>query len=139
MTPFELEASPALVWWQSGEADGWLKLDHLCGGHNHSRLGGWVLPIPVPQASLELLWALDSEEFSAECQGRDLAYEVTDEHRLAYVKFLESRGMKAGDVSMLQQAVYPLDTGSATLEALGIDVGSRQAGAQLLVLGWTND
>lgn len=136
---FELGSTPALVWWRPDAADGWLKLDHHCGGHNHRSVGGWVLPALFAQSSWDLLWALDSQEFASQCRGGGLAYEVADEHRQAYVKFLESKGMKAGDLSMLQQAVYPLDTGSATLAALGIDEASRQAEAALLVLGWTDD
>lgn len=139
MASFELRSTPALVWWRPDAADGWLKLDHLCGGHNHSRLGGWVLPAQVAHDLSDLLWALDRQAFASDCRGAGLAYEVAEEHRLAYVKFLESQGMKAGDLSMLQQAVYPLDTGPATLAALCIDEGSRQTEAALLVLGWTDD
>jgi hypothetical protein len=139
MATFELGSAPALVWWRPDATDGWLKLDHTCGGHNHSHLGGWVLPALFAQSSLDLLWALDGQEFASQCPGGGLAYEVAGEHRQAYVKFLESKGMKAGDLSMLQQAVYPLDTGAATLAALGVDESSLQSGAELLVLGWTDD
>lgn len=141
MAVFELDSSkpPALVWWRSDATEGWLSLDHLCGGHRHNRLGGCVLPLHVPKASTDLLWALDSQEFAADCRGVDLTYEVSDEHRAAYVKFLESKGLKAGDVSMLQQAVYPLEAGRPTLAAFGIEIASAQPGASLLVLGWNDD
>jgi len=141
MEVFELDSSkpPALVWWRADATEGWMSLDHLCVGVRHNRLGGWVLPAPVPKASADLLWALDSQEFAADCRGGDLTYEVADEHRAAYVQFLESKGLKAGDVSMLQQAVYPLDASGPTLAALGIEIASAQSGASLLVLGWNDD
>lgn len=141
MQAFELDSTkpPALVWWRADPAEGWLSLDHLCGGHRHTRLGGWVQPIAVPKASVDLLWALDGEEFASECRGGGLAYEVAHEHRAAYAEFLAARGLKAGDLSMLQQAVYPLDPTSQTLEAMGIDGKVKQAGTSLLVLGWNDD
>lgn len=141
MQAFELDSTnpPVLVWWREDAAAGWLRLDHLCGGHQHNRLRGWVLPIPAPKASADLLWALDGEEFAADCRGGGLAYEVADEHRAAYAKFLEVRGLKAGDLSLLQQAVYPLEPSSKTLGMLGIDGEPVQAGASMLVLGWNDD
>lgn len=138
---FELDSTkpPVLVWWRTDQAPGWLTLDHFCGGHTFNRLSGWVKPIAVPLAAVDLLWALSDEKFAAECRGGGLAYEVADEHRRAYIEFLEARGMKAGDISMLQQAVYPLDTSSATLETFGVESDSIPVGASLLVLGWNDD
>lgn len=141
MQEFELDSTkpPALVWWRADHADGWLSLDHSCGGHSHNRLSGWVRPITVPHATVGLLLALDSEEFAIECYPGGLAYKVTEEHRVAFARFLQARGLLAGDVLLLQQAVYPLDPCSATLEALGIDGEVEQPGASLLVLGWNVD
>lgn len=138
---FKLDSSkpPALVWWRAAQTEGWITLDHLCGGLRRNRLGGSVLPVTAPKALDDLLWALDSQEFASDCRASDLTYEVADEHRAAYVKFLQSKGLVAGDLSMLQQAVYPLDASDSTLAALGIDISYAQPGASLLVLGWNDD
>lgn len=141
MSTFDLDSTqpPALVWWRDSPADGWLRLHHLCGGHAHERLGGWVLPLTVPSSTHDLLWSLDAETFAKACRGGGMDYEVTEEHRTAYTAFLAQHGLKAGELAMLKQAVYPLHAGAETLSALGIEVQGLQDDAKLLVLGWNND
>jgi hypothetical protein len=140
MKLFDLDSrgAPALVWWSEEPHDGWLRLDHLCGGINQNRLGGWVKEIhPAPSAK-EFLFSLDSQEFARGCRGENLDYEVSREHRAAYAAYLGDRGVHPGDLSLLQQAVYPLGTDGETLDLLGLLGHSPPPNAALLVLGWNN-
>lgn len=138
-------SKPALVWWLPGgqassQQQDWERLcGFSCGGFSCNTLEGFVRRVNVPESSLGLIERIANEEFAAGCRGESLDYEVATEHRAAYVTFLAENNLQAGNLQMLQQAVYPLAATSEVLDALGADHEIQPDGASLLVLGWNCD
>lgn len=136
---------PALVWYghaTPGEVpqSGWKNLSsHACNGFRLDYLSGWVLPVPIPKATEDLLYELVDEHFLAGCGFDSMDYEINPQHREAYSKWLTSHGLQEGDQAMFQQAVYPLAPTLANLLALGSSQHEIPTEAQLLVLGWNCD
>lgn len=136
---------PWLVFWKEelvADDTGWAELDsHSCNGFSCDHLDGYVIPLtPDSAAVAELLKAIALEEFCAGCAAPDLDYGVEPDHPAAYSRWLEDRGLAAGgDISLLMQAVYPLQASEAVLLALGLPGVKIPPGAKLLVLGWNCD
>lgn len=132
-----------LVWWlpRVGEApEGWFDLaGHACNGFSIDYLTGWVRPLDPSPSGLKLLEDIADEDFAKPCDVTDLDYGVTDQHREAYSSYLAQRGLEAGELRQLVQAVYPLAASRKKLLALGADTECIPSGACLLILGTNCD
>lgn len=132
-----------VVWWlpREGKApQGWFDLaGHACDGFKLNYLDGWVFPLEPSAAGLQIIDAIANEAFADCCDVTSLDYEVTEQHRTAYVSFLAERGLEAGDLSRLVQAVYPLAASKSNLQVLGIKCQDIPHGAWLLILGTNCD
>lgn len=128
-----------LVWWLPRDEQypqGWFDLaGHACNGFALNYLNGWVFPLEPSSAGLKIIDAIADESFAERCEVSNLDCEVTDQHRAAYVAYLAERGLEAGDVSKLEQAVYPLAASKSNLHVLGVESPIVPTGAELLILG----
>jgi len=135
---------PWLVFWKeklvAGDI-GWAELaSHSCDGFRCDELDGYVIPLtPATPAVAELLREIALEAFCVGCAQPDLDYGVETDHPAAYARWLEDRGLAAGEISLLMQAVYPLQATEDVLLALGLPDVEIPPGAHLLVLGWNCD
>ncbi|MFJ7794665.1 hypothetical protein [Pseudomonas sp. NPDC096950] len=135
---------PWLVFWKDelvAEDTEWAELaSHSCNGFRCDHLDGYVIPLtPETPAVAELLKEIALEAFCVGCAAPDLDYGVEPEHPTAFSRWLEDRGLAAGEISLLMQAVYPLQASEAVLLALGLPGVVIPPGAHLLVLGWNCD
>ncbi|MDH0342074.1 hypothetical protein [Chromobacterium haemolyticum] len=132
-----------LVWWlpRTEQAPmGWFDLaGHACDGVKLDYLDGWVFPLEPSPAGLQIIDDIANEAFAECCDVTSLDYEVNEQHRAAYVNFLALRGLEAGDLSGLVQAVYPLAATKSNLQTLGVECQEVPHDAKLLVLGTNCD
>lgn len=99
-----------------------------------------MIPLtPETPAVAELLKEIALEAFCVGCATPDLDYGVEPEHPTAFSRWLEDRGLAAGEISLLMQAVYPLQASGSVMLALGLPDVEIPPGAHLLVLGWNCD
>lgn len=142
------EDDPVVVFWKAsllpGDGDKWLPLvGHDCNGFRIDSLGGYVIGLRHGEEARSLLNSIAYEDFCTGLQqdqfdranADSLDWGVEDPHRQAYATFLQGKGLEAGRLELLQQAVYPLAATAANLERLGVGKCGIPAGADLLVLG----
>lgn len=127
-----------LVWFLPEPAEqptepGWMDLyGHSCGGMSCHYLHGWVQPVGGSSACQDLLCDIVDEAWCTDALGLD--YGVSESAKAEYAAFLAEKGLEPGELSMLQQGVYPLAATNRVLVALGIST-TTTAGAALIVLG----
>ena len=142
------EDDPVLVLWKASlqPSDGteWQPLTgHDCNGFRIDYFHGFVIGLRHGEKARPLLNAIADEDF---CKGLpqsefnrtnadSLDYGVEDPHRRAYSEFLQSQGLEAGRLDLLQQAVYPLAPTVTNLERLGVSAREIPSGCELVVLG----
>lgn len=147
-----IDDNPELVFWKkelsSTDGSEWQPLlGHDCNGFAIGYFVGYVIRLVPAKAAMPLLNEIAAEKFCAGVLQEELSlgnadsldYGTEEPHRRAYVAFLEERGLEAGSLELLQQAVYPLAATYSNLDVLGIRGRTIPAGVALVILGWNCD